>query len=249
MGRYSILFCFTFVICALINTGTAIRCYKCSGTPTDDCGSPEEHSHLIVNCTEPNHNACITETITVLNQTTGLIRGCGDRNSCDSKRSDLHDEVCSAIFICTYIQYANSIRCYSCISSSPNQTCFTPLNTTKIPSYVCNKTSSNFNDFLNTTHLNPHYVEEALNSSEFECVMFKKHYVQGNITEVGRGCFPRTSYVNACQALYLVAGNNTSHHLKDCDVCHYNNCNSASSILPASTFLFLAFIVLRTYLK
>ncbi|KAF5291497.1 hypothetical protein FQR65_LT01809 [Abscondita terminalis] len=142
---------------------------------------------------------------------------------------------------------ANAIKCYSCNSTNLNDTCFTLANKTQIPLLTCNATTSSFYQFLNTTHLNPIFAQEALNATEYECVTFKKHYEQGNATQIGRGCFPRNHYVNSCQAMHT--SGDSAHHLTDCEICHHDNCNSASSMVPTSVFMLLAYLVFKIYLK
>ncbi|KAF5282328.1 hypothetical protein FQA39_LY17627 [Lamprigera yunnana] len=108
--------------------------------------------------------------------------------------------LCTVLFF-FYLRNVNSLKCYTCVSTASNQTC-AQFNKTKIPLLTCNKTTTNVSQFLNTSRLNYNYLNDVNRATDYECVVYKKYYLEEKFFQVGRGCFPKTSYVNSCQALY-----------------------------------------------
>ncbi|KAB0792922.1 hypothetical protein PPYR_12542 [Photinus pyralis] len=149
--------------------------------------------------------------------------------------------VCFLIAI-AFAQTALALHCYTCQTQSPNQTCFTHINTTRIPSKLCNRSSADLSIFFNLEHVNPTYLLEASNSSEFECVSYTKTYLRQNITRVGRGCFPKTPNLNVCQAMFFVQGGD-AFNLTQCDTCDQDNCNKSVSIYQSYRLLCAVFLV------
>ena len=132
------------------------------------------------------------------------------------------------VFVIVFVAAeVSALKCYNCVSKSPNITCFTPINVTSIPLQNCSKLSVNISQFIDTQHVSPIYIQEAMNATEYQCVFYTRKYMN-NITQVGRGCLPKTHSVNACQALQY-AGGAGSFNLTECNVCDHDNCNSSAS--------------------
>lgn len=146
------------------------------------------------------------------------------------------------LLIFTFSQSAFALKCYTCTGQWPDQKCFAPIISNTTPSQVCNKTSANLSIFFKSEHVNPNYWAEAMNSSEFECVSYTKTYSSRNITQVGRGCFPKTPSVNVCEALYLVQGEE-AFKLTQCDTCDGDNCNTSSSMFQAYGSVYLILLI------
>ncbi|KAB0792921.1 hypothetical protein PPYR_12541 [Photinus pyralis] len=67
---------------ALVQLGSSLRCYDCSGnSTTDPCATPSKHKQFNVECA-PEKTACIFENITISTEPPKFIRSCGTAKSC-----------------------------------------------------------------------------------------------------------------------------------------------------------------------
>jgi len=152
--------------------------------------------------------------------------------------------IAAVIFV--FSQNANALKCYTCKSQLPNETCFTPIKLDEIPIVECNKSTINVNMFFSGP-VDSQVLKAAENANEFECVNYEKHYINNNVTEMTRGCFPKDPAVTTCRVLNITSGID-AYNLTKCETCNTDLCNSSSN-LQISGLLFLFVCVLRSALK